>query len=304
MKKGRITGLIAVAVVAGGGFLFAQLYVDREADRRIGHFLTKLPDGTKVKYRSAGYSLWNGKVRLRDVTVASKMAGEARIKGLTVASFDKFHRVPHFVTIKVRGFEMRREKALPKTQVWMDRLGYKTIVVDVDYVYRYRPDLRELTIERARISGPQVGTLELRGRFGNVKSLDARTMGDVIAIGMQAVLRDVRLVYTDASLTKRLIRAFAADAGESEAAARARLVKSIDMEMRATKSANLRRQMQHVRAFIAKPGKIVVTVKPRATVPMFLIATFRNPNMFQRMFKITVTALPGNGKAKVGKKKN
>ena len=233
MKKGRIAGLIVVALVAGGGFLLAQGYADREADRRVEHFLTKLPKGTSVKYRSAGYSLWSGKVRLRDLSLASAEAGEARIKGITVTSFDKFHRVPHYVKLKVRGFEMRRDKANPQTRLWMDRLGYKTIVVDVDYIYRYRADLRELTIERARISGPQVGTLVLSGRFGNVKSLDVRTLGDLIAIGMQAVPRGMRAVYTDDSLTDRLIGAYAAEAGEDKKVFQARLVKDIDAEMRA-----------------------------------------------------------------------
>jgi hypothetical protein len=292
MKKGRIAGLAVIAVIAGGGYLLAQSYADREADRRIGHFLTKLPDGTAVKYRSAGYSIWSGEVRLRNIKVASKVAGEARIEGVTVASFDKFHRVPHYVTVKVRGFEMRREKALPATRRWMDRLGYKSIVVDVEYAYRYREDLRELIIERARITGPQVGTLEIRGRLGNVRSLNLRSLGDLIAIGMQSVVREVHLTYTDGSLTDRVIRAYAAERGEDAKAYRARLVRDIDAEMRRTKSANLRRQIQHVRAFVARPGKIVVTVKPRNTVPLFLIATMPNPRMIQRVLGVNVTTLP------------
>lgn len=302
MKKGRIAGLAVIAVIAGGGYLLAQSYADREADRRIGHILTKLPDGTAVKYRSAGYSIWSGEVRLRNIKVASKIAGEARIEGVTVASFDKFHRVPHYVTVKVRGFEMRREKALPATRRWMDRLGYKSIVVDVEYAYRYREDLRELIIERARITGPQVGTLEIRGRLGNVRSLNLRSLGDLIAIGMQSVVREVHLTYTDGSLTDRVIRAYAAERGEDAKAYRARLVRDIDAEMRRTKSANLRRQIQHVRAFVARPGKIVVTVKPRNTVPLFLIATMPNPRMVQRVLGVNVTTLPATKGAT--KKKN
>jgi len=213
MKKGWIAGLAVIAVIAGGGYFVAELYADRVADRRIEKMLTKLPKGTAVKYRTAGYSIWNGEIRLRDVKVDSQVAGEARIKGVTVADFDKFHRVPHYVKVKVRGFEMTREKANPATRRWMDKLGYKSITVDVHYAYRYRPDLRELIIEKARITGPQVGTLEVSGRLSNVRSLDVRGLGDLIAIGMQSVVRGIRVSYTDGSLTDRLIEAYAAEKG-------------------------------------------------------------------------------------------
>jgi len=207
MKKGWIAGLAVIAVIAGGGYFVAELYADRVADRRIEKMLTKLPKGTAVKYRTAGYSIWNGEIRLRDVKVDSQVAGEARIKGVTVADFDKFHRVPHYVKVKVRGFEMTREKANPATRRWMDKLGYKSITVDVHYAYRYRPDLRELIIEKARITGPQVGTLEVSGRLSNVRSLDVRGLGDLIAIGMQSVVRGIRVSYTDGSLTDRKLAA-------------------------------------------------------------------------------------------------
>jgi len=292
MKKGRIAGLAVIAVIVGGAYLVAQLYVDRIADRRIGHFLTKLPEGTAVKYRSAGYDLWSGRVEMRDLRVASKEAGEASIEGLTVAGFDKFHRVPHYVKVKVRGFTMRREKAQPPTRRWMDKLGYKSITVDVDYAYRYHPDKRLLVVERARISGPEVGTLVISGQIGNVRSLDVRNFGDLIAIGMQSVVRGVTITFTDGSLTDRLIRAYAAERGIDAEVYRAQLVRDIDGEMRRTKSANLRRQIQHVRAFVARPSKMVVLVKPRNAVPIFLIATMPAPHMIQRSLGINVTTLP------------
>lgn len=296
MKKGRIAGLAVIAVIAGGGYFVAQHFADRMADRRIGAILSKLPQGTEVKYQTAGYSLWHGEIRLRDVKVDSQVAGEARIKGLTVADFDKFHRVPHYVKVKVIGFEMRREKAKPATRVWMDKLGYKAITVDVEYAYRYRPDLRELVIEKARITGPQVGTLEMSGRLSNVRSFDVRNLGDLIAVGMQSVVRGVRITYTDGSLTDRLIAAYAAERGVDAKAYRARLVHGLDAEMRRTKSANLRRQIQHVRAFVARPGKVVVTIRPPTAAPIFLLAAMPTPHMIQRGLGINITTLPGTQK--------
>jgi len=298
MKKGRIAGLAVIAVIAGGGYFVAQFYADRIADRRIGAILTKLPKGTEVKYRTAGYSLWNGEIRMRDVKVDSQVAGEAQIKGLTVADFDKFHRVPHYVKVKVRGFKITREKAKPATRVWMDKLRYKSITVDVEYAYRYRPDIRELVIEKARITGPEVGTLELSGHLSNVRSLDVRTLGDLIAIGMQSVVRGVRVTYTDGSLTDRIIEAYAAERGVDANTYRARLVNDLDAEMRRTKSAELRRQIQHVRAFVAHPGKVTITVIPRTTVPVFLLAAMPAPHMIQRTLGINITTLPGTPKKK------
>jgi len=298
MKKGRIAGLAVIAVIAGGGYFVAQLYADHLVDRWIGAILTKLPKGTEVKYRTAGYSIWNGEIRLRDVKVDSQVAGEARIKGVTVADFDKFHRVPHYVKVKVRGFEMKREKANAATRRWMDKLRYKSITVDVEYAYRYRPDIRELVIEKARITGPQVGTLELSGRLTNVRSLDVRHLGDLIAIGMQSVVRGVQLTYTDGSLADRLIASYAAERGIDAKTFRASLVHDLDAEMRRTKSANLRRQIQHVRAFVERPGKVVITVKPRTTVPVFLLAAMPTPHMIQRTLGINITTTPSAPKKK------
>ena len=298
MKKGRVAGLAVIAVIAGGGYFVAQLYADRFADRRIGAILTKLPKGTDVKYRTAGYSLWNGEIRLTDVKVDSQVAGEARIKGLTVADFDKFHRVPHYVKVKVRGFEMRRDEAKPATRRWMDKLHYKSITVDVEYAYRYRPDIHELVIEKARITGPQVGTFELSGRLSNVRSLDVRTLGDLIAVGMQSVVRGIRVTYTDRSLADRLIAAYAAERGKDAKTYRAKLVHDLDAEMRRTKSADLRRQIQHIRAFIHRPGKVVITVTPRSTVPLFMLAAIPAPHLIQRTLGINITTLPGKPKTK------
>jgi len=206
------------------------------------------------------------------------------------------------VKVKVRGFEMRREKAQPATRRWMDKLHYKSIKVDVEYAYRYRPDLRELVVERARITGPQVGTLVISGRLGNVRSLDVKTLGDLIAIGMQSVVRGVRITYSDGSLTDRLIEAYAAERGVDAKTFRASLVHDLDAEMRRTKSANLRRQIQHVRAFVERPGKVVVTVQPRTTVPLFLLAAMPTPHMIQRTLGINITTLPGPAAPKKKKK--
>jgi len=68
--------------------------------------------------------------------------------------------------------------------------------------------------------------------------------------------------------------------------------------MRRTKSANLRRQIQHVRAFVERPGKVVVTVKPRTTVPVFLLAAMPAPHMIQRTLGINITTVPGAPKKK------
>lgn len=299
MKSGKITALVVALGIVGGGYLAGQYYADREADRRIAKMLTKLPAGTVVTYRSAGYDLLSGKIRINNIAVSSKQAGSARIRGLTLVSYDTSNKVPHYATVKVRGFEMRAEKAKPATRAWMKRLGYAKIVVDVDYAYRYRPDLRELTIEKFRISGKQLGTLNFEARIGNVTRIDATTLPQLIAVSLQAVVRGGRLTFEDGSLAGRLIRDRAREAGQSEKAYRKALIGSIDSEMRRTKSANLRRQLQHVRAFIEKPGRITIEMAPKRPVPVLLVAGVRDTSLLQRILGVKVTA-----KAITAKKQN
>ncbi len=298
MKSGKITALVVALGIVGGGYLAGQFYADCEADRRIGKILTRLPAGTSVRYETAGYDLLSGKVRLTNITVDTLEAGSARIRGLTLVSYDTSNKVPHYATVRVRGFEMRADKAKPATRAWMARLGYDKIVIDVEYAYRYRPDLRQLTIEKFRISGQQLGTLNFTARIGNVTRLDAVTLPQFIAVALQAVVRSGRLDFEDASLVGRLIRDQARLAGQSEAAYRATLMGSIDAEMRRTKSAGLRRQLQHVRAFVAKPGKITIELAPKRPVPVLLVAGVRDAGLLQRILGLRVTAKPLGAKKK------
>ncbi len=200
--------------------------------------------------------------------------------------------------MRVRGFEMRADKAKPATRAWMERLGYAKITVDVEYAYRYRPGLRELTIEKFRISGKQLGTLNFEARIGNVTRIDAVTLPQFVAIALQAVVRGGRLDFEDASLVGRLIRDRARLAGQSEAAYRATVITGIDAEMRRTKSASLRRQLQHVRAFVAKPGRITVELAPKRPVPVLLVAGVRDTGLLQRILGVKVTAKPLSAKKK------
>lgn len=298
MKSGRVTALVVALGILGGGYLAGQVYADREADRRIAKILTQLPPGTVVRYQSAGYDLLSGKVKLTNIAITSKEAGRARIRGLTLVSYDTTNKVPHYATVRVRGFEMRADKAKPATRAWMERLGYDKITVDVEYAYRYRPDLRELTIEKFRISGKQLGTLNFKARIGNVTRIDAGTFPQFIAVALQAVVRSGRLTFEDASLVGRLIRDRARLAGQSEAAYRATLMASVDAEMRRTKSASLRRQLQHVRAFVAKPGRITVELAPKRPVPVLLVAGVRDTGLLQRILGVKVTAKPRIAKKK------
>lgn len=298
MKSGRITVAVVALGIVGGGYLAGQYYADREADRRIGKILSQLPPGTSVRYETAGYDLFSGKVRLTNIAIDSKQAGSARIRGLTLVSYDTTNKVPHYATVRVRGFEMRADKATPATRAWMERLGYSKITVDVDYAYRYRPGLRELTIEKFRISGKQLGTLTLEARIGNVTRIDAGTIPQLIAVALQAVVRSGRLTFEDASLVGRLIRDRARAAGQSEAAYRETLTGDIDAEMRRTKSAGLRRQLQHVRAFVTKPGKITIELAPQRPVPILLVAGLRDTSLLQRILGVRVTAKPLRAKKK------
>lgn len=298
MKSGRITILVVALGIIGGGYLAGQIYADREADRRIGRILTQLPPGTSVRYESAGYDLLSGKIKLNNIAITSKQAGSARIRGLTLVSYDTSNEVPHYATLQVRGFEMRADKAKPATRVWMERLGYGKIVVDVDYAYRYRPKLRELTVEKFVISGKEVGTLSFEARIGNVTRIDARNFAQLISIALQAVVRSGRLTFEDGSLAGRLIRDQARAAGQSEAAYRETLIGSIDTEMRRTKSASLRRQLQHVRAFVEKPGQITVELAPKRPVPVLLVAGVRDTGLLQRILGVKVTAKPLSVKKK------
>lgn len=291
MKRG-LGALVVVAALGGLGYLGAQAYADGIAGRQVKRILTHLPADTKVSFKAAEYGLLSGRLTVSGVELDTRTTGAARIEQVTLASFDVGHRVPHRVKAEVRGFEMTIERAEPETRKWMQRLGYDRIVVDIDYAYRYLPDRRELHIERIRITGPAVGTIDASASLGNVTSIDAHSFGDVAAIAMQAVVRGFRIDYIDGSLVDRLIKARAEEAGQSEAQFRQTLLNDIDEELKRSNSAETRRQLQHLRAFIKKPERIEIDAQPPRPMPVLLVASVRNADVLSRLLGLTIRSRP------------
>lgn len=295
MGKRLVRALIATVVVLAVGFFVAQYVVDRAANRQVDRLISKLPPGTTVSYGSIRGSLIGDKVRMRDIKLNTPETGPAKIERLVLTSFDPLNTVPHYVKMQVRGFEMRADKASAATRAVMQRLGYERMVVDVDYAYRYDASRRVLVIEKARISGRQVGTLELSGRFDNVPSIDVSTYGGLIATAMQSVVRGIRIVYDDASLADRILRAQAKSSGKAEVDYRNGLLAALDGELRKSKSPQYRRELQHLRAFVQKPGRLVIEASPKRPIPVFLIAAAGEPDAIRRLLGIKLRVQPRKG---------
>lgn len=292
MAKRLVRALIATVVVLAVGFFVAQYFVDRAANRQVDRLISRLPAGTTVSYGSIKGSLIGDKVRMRDIKLNTPETGPAKIDRIVLASFDPLNTVPHYVKMQVRGFEMRADRASANTRSMMRRLGYDRIVVDVDYAYRYDAGRRTLIVEKARISGQQVGTLELTGRFDNVPSIEINSYSALIAVAMQSVVRRVRIVYDDASLADRIMKAQAKSDGKPEAEVRNELLARLDGELRKSKSAQYRRELQHLRAFVQKPGRLVIEANPKRPIPVFLIAAAGEPDSIRRLLGIKLRLQP------------
>lgn len=291
MKRG-LSALVVVAALGGLGYLGAQAYADGIAGRQVDRILTRLPAGTKISFKSAEYGLLSGRLKVSGVELDTKATGPAHIEQVTLASFDVSHRVPHRVKAQIRGFEIAVERAEPETRKWMQRLGYDRIVLDIDYAYRYVPDRRELHIERLRVSGPEVGTIDTWVTLGNVTSIDAHSFADVAAIAMQAVVRGFHINYIDGSLIDRLIRARAAELGQSETQFRRSLLTDIDEALRGSNNADTRRELQHLRAFVKKPERIEINARPPRPMPVLLVASVRNADVLSRLLGLSVRSRP------------
>jgi hypothetical protein len=224
--------------------------------------------------------------------VLSGPAGRVRIGDIAFDHFDFGHAVPHYASGTVRGLAVDAAEAAPEGRALLAGLGYDRVALDVDFAYRYDPDNALLIIENLRIGGPGVGRLALDAEIVNVATLAPETPLATVALLLRAALRKATLRYSDDGLTERLQAREAKRAGLALADYRARVARDLHDAMAKTVDDGPREAMAGLKAFVERPGEVVLTAHPREPVPLFRAATARNPATALRLLGVTVKTAP------------
>ncbi|MGE0737463.1 MAG: hypothetical protein AB7G15_14325 [Alphaproteobacteria bacterium] len=288
MKKGLVFGLIGVLIVLVVGYFGAQAYVDGNARRQADALVKSLPGDVKVTYGSVATSLLSQTAVVREVNIDAGGQGKYKIARIDVTRVDLRHKQPHYVDVSFRGLEVPTDRLSRELKDVLARMGYaERLVLNVDYGYEYDEAKRTLTVRQIKIDGPDLGTLTLTLVIGGVASLD---FGDARVRALAPLTLEVlgaSLVFKDNSLTRRALRAFAAQQNLNEDSAKLRLFRDIDREEAKTKDELTREALRELKKFIDKPGEFIVTAKP---TPPFKLGEIFAITDFKRRLGIVVAA--------------
>ena len=301
MKKGIIGGLIALVVLAVGGYFaltgVADDKVKERADKLVAS-LNKQP-GVNVTYGSVKSDVLKQGLVMNDVVIDRGAKGTVKIARVEIKDYDWINEQPRHATIVVRGIQLPMSELSKGNTSAISKMGYSNVVLNATMNYRYDPDKKTLVVKQFQVDGNDIGTLNLQFTYGNVPQMDKsknqfdpKTNPKAMMMIMQMTIVNASISFKDNSLVSRLLKAHAAEKNISEAAAKTKILAEIDGKLKAAKSDLEREGLQAVRKFVENPGTISITLSPPRPVPMmmFMATVQKGGAQLKQMFGVNITA--------------
>ncbi|MGE5148451.1 MAG: hypothetical protein ACM3N5_16990 [Candidatus Eiseniibacteriota bacterium] len=282
--------LLSVASFAAAlilAYLGAEIWLTRKLDERVEALAHQLPPSVTLNIGDSSVRLFGYEARVSDL-VLSGPAGRIRIDAIAFDHFDFGHDVPQYASGTVHGLAIDAGEVAPEGRALLASLGYQKVVLDVAFDYRFEPEKSLFMLNNLRISGPRVGRLAVSGEIANVATLAPETPLATFALMLRAALNKATLRYEDDGLVERIQTREAKRAGIAVADYRAQLARNIDDAMAKTADDRPREAMARLKAFVEHPRQLTVTAMPREPVPLFRVASARNPATALRLLDVTV----------------
>lgn len=183
----------------------------------------------------------------------------------------------------------------PRAQEAFQRLNLDTMTISFAVSYDWDLGQQRVTLRDTMLKVNELGTLTLSADLTNVIPSPAGSPASPRRVSPLALARlaHARLRFEDASLTERLLRASATQAGADPAAFRQRIVDMMHQRSAAlaADSPPLAAAWQAVGDFIAAPQSLTVELSPPTPVPFIALALARTmPVQFAAMLGLSVTA--------------
>ncbi len=278
--KWLFAGLAALGIVGGGGYAAVDHFANAEAKKRAEIFARDMRKHVnEFTYGSVKVSPIGQSIEMRDVAVVTKKGERVKVASVTIKNFDwTGGATPRYADIVIAGadlpsdlvVDLLRLPLLPRgeTKRMLDKAGYGRALGDIHVGYRYDEATREFEIRDNRVELAGLGTFTLNLKFGNVQSIAAKNEVELAGIGLQATLVGASLVFRDATLVSRMIKAYAADKGLSEAEAQARFLADIRAERERQSEPLAREGLDALARFVERPGEIGLAVSPATPYPL------------------------------------
>lgn len=287
MGRRLVLTVASFALVLGLAYYATELWLTRQLEERVAALSRQLAPSVTLDVGGSSVRLFGYQARLGDIVVSGP-AGRVRIAEIAFDHFDFGNEVPRYASGTVHNLVLAAAESAPDGRALLTELGYDRVALDIAFAYRYDPDKAVFTLDNLRIQGPGVGRLELTAEIANVATLAPETPLATLALMLRAALGKATLRYHDDGLVVRIKAREARRAGIAVADYQARVVHGFDEAIAKTVDDGPREAMARLKSFVERPGTMTAIAAPREPVPIFRLATARNPAVALRLLGITV----------------
>jgi len=177
-------------------------------------------------------------------------------------------------------------------------LGYETLVFDLSAKGTWEAASGRAVLEEARLSATAMGTIEIAAVANGLTSATLTTLrsagidvSQLFKILSTVSLGAVTVRLTDDGITDRLLERAARQAATDRASVSAQIVENLRAPLSALgDDAFARKVLSTVRDFLADPGTVTVSARPREAVSALRVisAAMANPGALPRLLAIEI----------------
>jgi hypothetical protein len=294
-KKTLLACTAAVLVAAVGYGLFhwhARQRVFAMVDQIAGVF----PAVDSVDVGRVHTDLFGGRVLLEHLTVRLNSGNDpVRIASLEVLDADRRHPVPRRMHITLRGARIHPAIHFPElSALFPAGVAPDPVIVDLESVFQYRPDSRELDVQRFVLGSEGLGEMTIVGRFDNI-DLERILQGPahlqaMIGAVTGARICDATFTYQDHDLVRETIRRRAQRRGISPQRYAHLLVEILRLRGEGEPEGLLDRTLAPLADFLSDPHQLRISVHPPEPVAFGWLLWVRDPKRLIAMLGLRIEA--------------
>lgn len=290
MRKCLIIGAVALAVLAGGGYVAADYYANAKVEQQAQRFARDMRRHMReFRYGSVKANLLGRAIVMRDVEFVTLDGQRIKAESVAIKDFDwKNGAAPRYADIEIKRAELptallgqlarasgplghlagAATGPLGEAQRLLERAGYKRTTSDLTVHYRYDDDTKEFEIRGVKLDIADLGQVTFNLKLGSVPSPNAKGGAQLLSTGVQATLIGASLAFQDRTLVSRLLKAYAAERRISEAEALARVLRDLKAERDKSRDVFEREALAALIRFVERPTEIRLAMEPASPVPL------------------------------------
>ncbi|MGD8367869.1 MAG: hypothetical protein PVG78_09515 [Desulfobacterales bacterium] len=293
--KALLAFTAAVLIAAAGCGLFLW-HARHRVFAMVDAIAGGVPGVASIDVGGVHTDLFGGGIQLEQLTVRLASGKEPiRIASAEILDADRRHPVPRWMHVALHGIELHPAIHLPEVSALIPSgVAPEPLIVNLEAVYRYRADSRQLDLQRLFLGSEKLGEISIAGRFDNLDL--ERTMkgpvqfAEMIGAVTGARIRDAAFTYQDHDLVRETIRRRAQRRGMPPERYARLLVKMLRLRGEGEPKGLLDRTLAPLAEFLSDPDTLRISVHPPQPVPFGWLLWVRDPKRLIELLGLRIEA--------------